>query len=465
MQDYLYSWLNIHKAKPARIEFPKTVEELQSLLRSLKQQQQPYNFIGSSHSYNAIQLVDGNVAIVFDGSGLKNIEYDYITHEVSVEAGVTIEELKFFLRPLGRQLLTSGNFMKQRVIGGVITGTHGYDHESAIMADSITAAKLLTEDGELIEITEKEDEETLKYLRVSFGYLGVLVSATLKTKPNEQFRVKQQIFPLSQLQEKIDQAAQQPHALTMFPYSDREDPYVGFISLEKLKRYHPPKQVNLATPLISNISWAIIKLFWKIDARVPQIRPFVQQLIGRLAVNRETEIIITSPDDLDYLYDYHPMLESERNPSLARRFLSSNFTAYNVAVFVPKAQLVPLLTFIYKLGQEFRHQTPPKFFKNSLGVRYVGQSKKCAMAGNYLLESYAVELFFATQDLEFAEKVQNRIAEHFPIRPHWGKTILKSYALKHIDPKVIQTFKQKRQEYVGSGLLKPNLGELESELC
>ena len=80
------------------------------------------------------------------------------------------------------------------------------------------------------------------------------------------------------------------------------------------------------------------------------------------------------------------------------------------------------------------------------------------MAGNYLLESYVVELFFSLQDLEFAERVQDRITEKFQIRPHWGKIILKSYVLKHIDRNVIQTFKQMRQKFVGSGLLKPNLG-------
>lgn len=455
--DYLYSWLKIHKSKPTFKAYPKDLPELQSLLRELKSKGLSYNFVGSSHSYNAIQCVDDNVAIIFDGSGLKSIEYDYATQEVTVESGVTIEELKFFLRPLGRQLLNSGNYMKQRVIGALVTGTHGYGDENAIMADAITAVKLLNEDGEIVEIN---DEETLKYLRVSFGYLGVIVSMTLKTKPNEQYKVTQKLLTLSKLQSTLDDIAEKPHALTMFPYSDGEDPYIGLIFLNKLERYHPPKEVGLGTPIIGTISWALIKLFWVIDARFPVIRPFVQRLIGIFARRREDEIIITSPDDLDYLYDYHPMLENERNPSILKKFFTTTFTAYNIAVFVPRNELVELFSFIHTLGKRFKNQRPRQYFKNSIGARYVGKSTKSAMAGNFEVESYSVDIFFSTTDLEFAEIIQDEIAKQFTVRPHWGKTILKSYLLKNIPPEILENFKQKRQEYYSSGLLRPNLGEI-----
>ena len=400
------------------------------------------------------------MAIIFDGSGLKSIEYDYATQEVTVESGVTIEELKFFLRPLGRQLLNSGNYMKQRVIGALVTGTHGYGHENAIMADGITAVKLLNEDGEIVEIN---DEATLKYLRVSFGYLGVIVSIKLKTKPNEQYKVTQQLLTLSKLQSTLDDIGDQPHAFTMFPYSDAQDPYIGLVFLEKLDSYHPPKEVSVGTPTIGSISWAIIKLFWTIDARFPIIRPFVQRLIGIFARRREDEIIITSPEDLDYLYDYHPMLESERNPSILKKFFTTTFTAYNIGVFVPRNELVDLFSFIHTLGKRFKNQRPRRYFKNSIGTRYVGKSTKSAMAGNFEVESYSVDIFFSTTDLKFAEAVQDEIAKQFTVRPHWGKSILKSYLLENITPEVLENFKQKRQEYYSSGLLRPNLGELDLE--
>lgn len=460
--DYLFSWLKIRKSKPASCTSPRTLTLLTALLKDLKSKGNPYNLVGSSHSYNGIQLVDDNVAVIFDSNDLKKISYDYETQQVTVEAAATIEELKKFLRPLGRQLITSGNFMKQRVVGALMTGTHGYGIEDAIMADSITALTFLDENGEPHTLCEdnKADQDTLKYFRVSLGYLGVIVSLTLKTKKNEQYKVTQQIFQLCQLTKKLEKYGDKAHALTMFPYSDKEDPYIGFISLDKLDHYQKPASADMANALITTISWFIITIVWKLDAQLPVFRTFLQGLIGRFAPS-EPEEIITSPNDLDYLYDYHPMLESERNPSIPRRILSSTYTAYNVAVFIPKADLPELLSFLFDLAQKMKNSNPRQYFKNSIGVRYVGKSDKCKMAGNYGQDSYSVDLFFSKTDLELAEKVQDMIADKFKIRPHWGKTILKPEVIENIDPEVLQEFSNLRKKYNPSDLLQPNLGGIE----
>ncbi len=460
--DYLFSWLKIRKSKPASRTSPRTLTLLTALLKDLKSKGKPYNFVGSSHSYNGIQLVDNNVAVIFDSNDLKKISYDYKTQKVTVEATATIEELKNFLRPLGRQLITSGNFMKQRVVGALMTGTHGYGVEDVIMADSITALTFLDENGEPHTLCEdkEEDKKELKFFRVSLGYLGVISSLTLETKKNEQYKVTQQIFKLCQLNEKLEKYGDKSHALTMFPYSDKEDPYIGFISLEKLDQYQKPASADMANALITTLSWFIITIVWKLDAQLPVFRTFLQGLIGRFAPTEPDEII-TSPNDLDYLYDYHPMLESERNPSIPRRILSSTYTAYNVAVFIPKADLPELLSFLFDLAQKMKNSNPRQYFKNSIGVRYVGTSDKCAMAGNYGQDSYSVDLFFSKTDLELAEKVQDMIAEKFKIRPHWGKTILKPEVIENIDPEVLQEFSKLRKKYNPSNLLQPNLGGIE----
>ncbi|MGR3278125.1 FAD-binding protein [Acaryochloris marina NIES-2412] len=421
----------------------------------------PYNFVGSSHSYNGIQLVNDNVAVIFDSNDLKKISYNYDTQEVTVEAAVTIEELKLFLHPLGRQLISSGNFMKQRVVGALMTGTHGYGVEDVIMADSITAVTILDEDGCPHTLTEDEHEDVLKYIRVSLGYLGVIVNLTLRTKQNEQFEVTQQIFQLSQLTEKLTEYGNRSHAMTMFPYSDKKDPFIGFISLEKLNQFKKPASANMANAFITAISWFIITIIWKLNAQLPIFQELLQTLIGRFAPSVEPEVIVTSPDDLDYLYDYHPMLESERNPSIPRRILSSTYTAYNIAVFIPKADLPKLLSFLFDLAQEMKGENPQQYFKNSIGVRYVGQSEKSAMAGNYQQDSYSVDLFFSKTDLELAEHVQDLIAQEFEIRPHWGKTILKPEVTKNIDSDVLKKFSQLREKFNPSNLLQPNLGGIE----
>lgn len=74
---------------------------------------------------------------------------------------------------------------------------------------------------------------------------------------------------------------------------------------------------------------------------------------------------------------------------------------------------------LFDLAQKLKNSNPRQYFKNSIGVRYVGKSDRCAMVGNY--ESGILILlicFFSKTDLELAEKVQNMIADKFKIHPH-----------------------------------------------
>lgn len=456
--EYVFSWVKVYKAKPKRKEYPKSVRELQLLLRKLKADKQKYNFIGSAHSYNGIQCVDDNVAIIFDGRSLKGIEYDYIKQEVTVQCGVTIEKLKRFLLPLGRQLLSSGNYMKQKVVGALLTGTHGYGPHDAIMADSIASLQLMDEDGNLHVVN---DEEVLKYLRVSFGAIGLVVSMTLRTKALEQFDAEQTLFPLSKLKERLSESGNSFHALTLFPYSDREDPSIGFARLRKLEMYTLPQKVERKNALISFLSWILIKILRFVDEHARQLRVPLQRLVKHFE-GRYKERVITSPTDIDYLYDYYPLMESERNPGILRQFYTPTYTSYNIAVVIPRDQLIDLLRYISQLAYESLEKKPPQYFKNTIGARYVASSSKCAMAGNYERDSYSVDLFFDTDRADFAESVQDDLARRFAVRPHWGKSILKSYMLDNIDAKVIHHFKLLRSKFSKANLLRPNLRELVS---
>jgi len=455
---YIYSWVNVYKSKPLRKVYPGDLGELKSLIRELKEEDQTYNFVGTAHSYNGIQCVDGNVAIVFDGRSFTNIRYDYTTTRVTVECGVTIEQLKKFLLPLGRQLLSSGNYMKQKVVSALLTGTHGYGRDNAVMADSIVAVTIIDESGDVVDI---DDEETLKCLRVSFGAVAHVLSLTLETKPLEQYTGEEKLIPLNQLEGEIEKTGSEFHALTMFTYSHRGNPSIGYVSLRKLRYYRQPSRAKRMTFLVPILSSILITLLRFVDGAFRGLRPFVQGFV-KLLEGRVNELI-TSPVDIDVLYDLSPLMESQRNPGIFRKYFSPTYSAYNVAVVVPKEQLVPALLKLNDLAFEYSKQSPKRFFKGTIGSRYIGSSEKSAMAGNYQRESYSIDMFFDLDSLDFATHIQDELAKAFDVRPHWGKSIFRPYILDHIAPEAREAFINERKRFSGSYLMRPNLGDVAND--
>lgn len=455
----------MRKSRPASVHEPENIEELRTLMQRFAQEGQPYNFVGSSHSYNGVQLLDNNAIIKFTAKKgeFNKIDYDYTTQRVTVGPAVTIKQLKFFLRPLGRQLITSGNYMEQRMIGALMTGTHGYGSMDAIMADSITAVTVLGEDGQLRTYTEDTHEEILKVYRVSFGALGAIVRVTLRTKANEQYRVTQKLLRLSSLPQQLEEIEGAPHALSMFPYSDETDPYIAVVFLERLTEYEKPPKAKRGNPIKSAFLWSIIKTLWFLLRKCKWLGPCLQGILNKVGGLVNIEPVVTSPQDLDYLYDNSPMLESERNPNVLLKLFSSTFTANNVAVFIPRDELHNFLKFLSELAEELKKDG--RYFKNLQGARYVAASSKCSMAGNYQRDGYAIDMFFGKKELALAETVQDRVHQAgFTIRPHWGKSILKKYYLKNFDAGVLETFIGLRREASPSKQLRPNLYELQDEL-
>lgn len=449
----LTSWLGINSSVPSEIYVPASIGELQQRLRQLKQERRSYHVVGSNHSYNGVQLVDGQVAIVAAGSGLTEISYNSVSHQVTVEAGVTVEQLKRYLLRFDRQLVTSGNHMQQTVIGAFLTGTHGYGIRKALMADSVVRMTVLDEDGREHEIV---DPQELALFRVSFGYLGVVVRATLQTVGLSQFRVKQRLLRLSDLGAQLQDLGTTAHGLSLFPYSSSEDPIVGLVTFERLGTKHKPTEVRRGVRLVRELAWLLIKLVWSLDRRVPGFKPLLQRLV-RLFESTQVDDIITDPRDLDSFYDYLPLREQERNPDIIRQLFDPKYTANNIALIVSDTDFVPFFHEVFALAQRYRRRPHRKFLKDVVGVRYIGASQNSAMAGNFQRRSYSVDLFFAPHDRVFAAKVQQHVSRQFATRPHFGKTLLDQATMESIPVELRRQFLALRSRYQPSALLQPGV--------
>ncbi|HEX7946476.1 MAG TPA: FAD-binding protein, partial [Phenylobacterium sp.] len=336
------SWMNIFQTDVQTIKVA-TVDELAEIVR-----RGGYFCIGASHSYNGVQIVRDATALVMKGSGLWSLDYDETTDEVTVGPAVTILQLKTYLVQRGRRPISSGNFMAQTVIGALATGTHGYG-DQAVMAQSVTALEFLDGQGQRVRLAK--GDPGFEYAALAFGVIAPIVSLTLKTAPVQSFEARTIVCRMS---EKAGHVTPQ-HAVmyAVFPYTDREDPTIALQILRPAPAAQSPRRTGSPFFTLRAISEFIIHRYWVFDRLFPALRRPFQRLIARLDVRYE-RVYYTDPNDLDYLYDPAPGLESSRSPDILKNLLSPTHTAYNLAFFVRLEDAPRVVRFVMQQAEQFR---------------------------------------------------------------------------------------------------------------
>ena len=404
----MQSWLGVFKDK----EKAKKIVNIDQLRDIVSKDN--FSCIGSSHSYNGIQLYKGK-PIDFRNSLLNQITYDEATHQVTVEPSVTVRQLKEFLNTKNRQLYNSGNYMDQTVIGAMLTGTHGYG-DNAVMAESVESLVILDEDGiELTFINLKADNE-FKYIALSFGVIQPIIRMEIATKPISQYSISSCLCSLSEIKFGGN------IAFAVFPYSG-DDPIAAITECKELSEYQEPTPRPKDWGFLESVKGALIKYYWFVDKYIPVMRKVVQQGIALMRGKIQRDII-TDPHDIDYLYDPHPLVEHDVSPILSRKIMKPTETSYNVAFFCPQEITKEVIAYIIDQGNKIK----PNGFRNFIGVRNINNKSDLPFAGNYEGKVSAIDLYSNPGDASFLWEIQRLVFEQFNgIRPHWGKSHLQPY--------------------------------------
>lgn len=422
------------KVCPDNVFRPSSLEELKMALHSAKS---GVTFVGSSHSYSGVQCVEDSTAIVFDGSGIKRVIYDYETEEITFECGATVKDVKKRLRNVGRRLETSGNHDTQRMIGAILTGTNGFDKRCGVIGESVTRMIVLDGD-ELRELTEEE----MKWARVSFGKIGPVISMTLKTKPLSQFKVNQSLISLDTFREKLifPLLASDAHfAFTLLPHSHPTNPTIGLTYYKELKtsrRFQKTERSGHLSRFVKSLTMGAILC---LDDLFPKSRSRIQKLIKQFVEGKQTRILFTDPSDIDYLYDPSPLLAAEKDPEFLMRGLAATHNADEIGFIVGADELWKCIKTIQEMVVEYADRGT--YIKNFIAFRYIGESRKCRMAGNYYKKGYAVDIYFDKKDQIDKELFQRELFEKLDtVKPHWGKTVLTDVKLDELFGDRIEDF-------------------------
>ena len=170
---------------PQQHVHPKSVAELQEILRDRKKYPSPVRAMGSNHSLTPCAASTGTV-VSMDGF-TKIVKIDAVKKTITAQAGLQLVDAAAALRKKDLQ------FMLNIEIGNITLGSAACCQtkdaldgvELGQVNSYVTAVKWVSPSGELMEASETKNPELLPYIRASYGLAGIVYEVTFKIKPLE----------------------------------------------------------------------------------------------------------------------------------------------------------------------------------------------------------------------------------------------------------------------------------------
>ncbi|KAG0360908.1 hypothetical protein BG005_009627 [Podila minutissima] len=186
------NWGGNVASNPERTFHPKTLNDLQVIIREANAHNKKIRCAGSGHSWSTTASTNDYLV---DVKGMNKIHTPVASEEgwtVTIEMGVLVSELDNALRQNNPPLSLPSNVVPDCVsYGGTLTmGCHGASISARTMSDMITEMKIVNAMGELVTYSETKDPEAFSAACLNLGLLGIIYTATLKVEAmNTRLRV------------------------------------------------------------------------------------------------------------------------------------------------------------------------------------------------------------------------------------------------------------------------------------
>ena len=212
------NWGRSQRSAPKYVARASSVDEVVAFVLAAAGKGLRVKAVGAGHSFSAIAVADD---IQLDISGLDGL-YAVDGNRVTLGAGTNLFQLPALLDPLGLALTNMGDIDRQTVAGAISTGTHGTGAGFGGLATQVVAVTLVTGEGELLHVSERENAELLPAVRLGLGALGILVDVTIECVPSFLLNAVEKPEPLQGVLENwIERTQSADHfEFYWFPHTD-----------------------------------------------------------------------------------------------------------------------------------------------------------------------------------------------------------------------------------------------------
>ncbi|MFZ3005923.1 MAG: D-arabinono-1,4-lactone oxidase [Phenylobacterium sp.] len=184
------NWSGIESAYPAVRSAPKSEAEVAQVLKTATAPVRP---VGAGHSFTGLVPTSGTLMTLDQVAGVERWEGT----QAVVWTGTRLGALGPALAAKGRAMPNLPDINKQSLGGAIGTGTHGTGTVFKAIHGDITALRLATVGGDILDCDARNNADVFHAARVSLGALGVITQVRLQTSENRRLHRKVWIEPLA----------------------------------------------------------------------------------------------------------------------------------------------------------------------------------------------------------------------------------------------------------------------------
>jgi xylitol oxidase len=196
----------------ARLHYPDSIAALRTIVASSDR----LRVLGTGHSFNRIADMPGGDLVSVAGLP-PVVEIDSAAGTAFVSAGLRYAEVAERLHSAGYALPNLASLPHISVAGACATGTHGSGQANRGLAASVCALRMIGPEGDVAELSRRDDPERFPGAVVGLGALGVVTGLTLDLVP--AYEVAQHVYPglpLDRLAEDFDAVSGAGYSVSVF---------------------------------------------------------------------------------------------------------------------------------------------------------------------------------------------------------------------------------------------------------
>ena len=185
------------------------------LVEFLQQSSGSLRTVGSGHSFSPLVPTDGDLVIIDQLSGLQGHDRSALT--ATWGAGTRLGDTGPLLDSIGQAMINLPDIDRQTIAGSTATSTHGTGLKFPSLSGFVKEIRMVSVEGEIIDVNAENDVDLFNAARVSLGALGIITSMKLQNREPYRLKAVNACEPIEQVLEHFDESAQSHRHYEMFP--------------------------------------------------------------------------------------------------------------------------------------------------------------------------------------------------------------------------------------------------------